>query len=131
MEVHAYHGATLQQVRDAYTRQPNADDEVDEVPVELAKYRLDLQPPSTRRGRGANQLGAKTFRQRLDAEKGAQFIIAVKNTNRWDTPGEQQAYALAVTLERDERHTPLYAELRARLEAIVEVEVEVEVEIQG
>jgi Subtilase family len=123
MEIHAYHGASLQQVRNAYTHpQENEDEE----PVELREFRLDLQPSSARRGKGTHQLGAKTFHRPLDHTKADQFIIAVKNTNRWDTPGTQQAYALAVVLERDRGHTPLYAELRAKLELIAEIEAEVE-----
>jgi hypothetical protein len=123
MEIHAYHGASLRQVRDAYTHPQENDDE---EPVELKKFRLDLQPSSKSRGKGAHQFGSKKFHRRLDRAKDDQFIIAIKNTNRWDTPGEQQAYALAVVLERDRGHTPLYAELRAKLEAIAEIEVEVQ-----
>ena len=123
MEIHAYYGAPLQQVRVAYTHpQKNEDEE----PVELQAFRLDLQPSSTRRGKGTHQLGSKTFLKKLDHTRADEFIIAVKNTNRWDTPGTQQAYALAVALERDRGHTPLYAELRARLEVIAEIEAEVE-----
>lgn len=124
MEIHAYRGASLQQVQDAYTRQPKSDEE---EPFELKKFRLDLQPSSTRRGKGAHQFGSKTFQKRLDQAKSDQFIIAIKNTNRWDAPGAQQAYALAVVLERDRDHTPLYAELRARLEVMAEIEAELEV----
>jgi hypothetical protein len=138
MEIHAYLGASLQHVRDAYTKtrkqnQTQEDgepqqDEDDEEPVELRNYRVDLQPSSRYRGKGANQLGSKTFRTRLSKEKGDQFVIAVKNTNRWHALGEHQTYALAVVLERDHDHAPLYAELRARLEVITEIEVEVELE---
>jgi hypothetical protein len=123
MEIHAYRGASLQQVRHAYTRQQKNEDE---EPIELRKFRLDLQPASTRRGKGAHQLGSKTFRRPLDQLKDDHFIIAIKNTNRWDIPGAQQAYALAVVLERDRDHAPLYAELRARLEVMAEIEAEVE-----
>jgi hypothetical protein len=121
MEIHAYHGASMQQVRDAYTRQQRNGDE---EPGELSKFRLDLQPSSTHRGKGAHQVGWKTFHQKLDRAKADQFIIAVKNTNRWDAPGAQQAYALAVVLERDRHHASLYAELHARLEVIAEIEIE-------
>jgi subtilisin family serine protease len=123
MEIHAYHGASLSQVQDAYTRQQKNHDE---EPVELRKFRLDLQPASTRRGRGAHQFGSKTFYKRLDHLRADEFIFAIKNTNRWDAPGAQQAYAFAIVLERDRGHAPLYAELRARLEVIAEIEAEVE-----
>jgi hypothetical protein len=123
MEVHAYHGASLQQVRAAYTKPQK---EVDEDPIELREFRLDLQPSSRRRGKGVHQLGSREFLKRIDQAKGDQFVIAVKNTNRWDTPGTKQSYALAVVLERDRGHAPLYAELRTRLEVIAEIEAEVE-----
>lgn len=124
MEIHVYHGAALQQVRIAYTNQQRNEDE---DPIELSAYRLDLQPSSTHRGKGAHQVGSRTFQKRVDHTKGDQFIIAIKNTNRWDTPGTKQTYALAVALERDHAHAPLYAELRARLEAIAEIEAEAEI----
>ena len=123
MEIHAYRGVSLQQVQDAYTRQQKSDEE---EPLELRRFRLDLQPSSMRRGKGAHQFGSKTFQKRLDHTKGDQFIIAIKNTNRWDVAGARQAYALAVVLERDRGHAPLYAELRARLEVMAEIEAEVE-----
>jgi len=122
MEIHAYRGASLQQVRAAYTRQPKNDDE---EPVELQRFRLDLQPSSRGRGKGAHQFCSKRFQKRLDNARGDQFIIAVKNTNRWDTPGAQQAYGLVVVSERDRDHAPLYAELQASLEVIAEIEAEV------
>jgi hypothetical protein len=123
MEFHAYHGASLEHVRDAYTRPQRTEDE---DPAELRRFHLDLQPSTRGRGKGAHQLGSKTFLRRFNDSKGPQLVIAVKNTNRWDTPGAKQEYALAVVLERDHDHTPLYAELRARLEAIAEIELEAE-----
>ena len=123
MEIRAYHGASLQQVRHAYTRQQENDDQ---EPIELRKFHQELQPASTRRGKGAHQFGSKIFRRPLDHLKDDQFIIAIKNSNRWDTPGAQQTYALAVVLERDRDHAPLYAELRARLEVMAEIEAELE-----
>jgi subtilisin family serine protease len=123
MEIHAYRGVSLQRVQDAYTRQQKSDEE---EPVELRRFRLDLQPSSTRRGKGAQQFGSRTFQKRLDHTEGDQFVIAIKNTNRWDATGALQPYALAVVLERDHGHTPLYAELRARLEVMAEVEAELE-----
>jgi Subtilase family len=124
MEIHAYHGASLQQIRNAYTKPQKNEDE---DPVELEAFRVDLQPSSTRRGKGVHQLGSKKFHKRIDPAKGDQFVVAIKNTNRWDTPGTRQDYALAVMLERDRRHASLYAELRARLEAVAEIEAELEI----
>ncbi|MGO9164951.1 MAG: S8 family peptidase [Streptosporangiaceae bacterium] len=123
MEFHAYHGASLEEVRDAYTRPQRTEDE---DPAELRRFHIDLQPSARGRGKGANQLGTKTFLQRFNDARGSQLVIAVKNTNRWDTSEARQGYALAVVLERDHDHVPVYAELRARLQAIAEIELEAE-----
>jgi hypothetical protein len=40
-------------------------------------------------------------------------------------PGDRQRYALAVVLERDVDHRPLYAELRAELHLLAEAELEI------
>lgn len=120
MDIQVYFGASVETVRAAYVKEAGAEDQ---SPPELERYRRDLQPPSTQRGKGAHQFCTVTFRQRLDRGKGKDFILAVRNTNRWDTPGARQAYALAVELERDTQHADLYAELRAQLEAVAEIEV--------
>lgn len=120
MDIQVYFGAPVETVRAAYVKAAGAEDQ---SPPELDKYRRDLQPPSTQRGKGAHQFCTVTFRQRLDRGKGTDFILAVRNTNRWDTPGARQAYALAVELERDTHHADLYAELRAQLEAVAEIEI--------
>jgi Subtilase family len=120
MDMQVYFGVPVATVRAAYVKEAGAEDQ---SPPELEKYKRDLQPSSTHRGKGANQFCAVTFRQRLDSAKGTDFILAIRNTNRWDTPGARQAYALAVQLERDTQHADLYAELRAQLEAVAEIEI--------
>ena len=120
MDIQVYFGAPVETVRAAYVKEAGAEDQ---SPPELDKYRRDLQPPSVQRGKGAHQFCTVTFKQRLDRDRGADFILAVRNTNRWDTPGARQAYALAVELERDTHHADLYAELRAQLEAVAEIEI--------
>jgi hypothetical protein len=120
MDIQVYFGAPVATVRAAYVREAGAEDQ---SPPELERYKRDLQPSSTHRGKGAHQFCTVTFRQRLDSDKGTEFILAIRNTNRWDTPGARQAYALAVELERDTQHTDLYAELRAQLEAVAEIEI--------
>lgn len=85
-----------------------------------------LKHPSLRsRSRGANQLGAAIFKQRLRETDGQEFILAVQNVNRWAPTDEPQPYAIAVTLWRDEDQPEIYAELEAELEARVEIELEV------
>jgi hypothetical protein len=124
MDVHVYYGAPIETVRAAYVKQSSPEDQ---SPPELERYRRELQPSSIQRGKGAHQFCAVTFKQRLDRAGGTEFILALRNTNRWDTPGARQEYALAVGLERDADHAGLYAELRAQLEAVAEVEIELEV----
>jgi Subtilase family len=121
MDIQVYFGASIETVRAAYVRQAGAEDQ---SPPELDKYRRDLQPSSVQRGKGAHQFCNVTFRQRLDRAKGTEFVLALRSTNRWDTPGARQTYALAVELERDPDHADLYAELRAKLEVVAEIEIE-------
>jgi Subtilase family len=120
MNMQVYFGVPVATVRAAYVKEAGAEDQ---SPPELERYKRDLQPSSTHRGKGTNQFCAVTFRQRLDIAKRTDFILAIRNTNRWDTPGARQAYALAVQLERDTQHADLYAELRAQLEAVAEIEI--------
>lgn len=132
MMVRVYRGVSLDEVRDAYARQlevppPTHNDEnsnQDTTPPALRSYEMDLQPSDTHRARGAHQYGTKPFAQRLKRERDNDLILAVRNTNRWATPGDSQRYALAVVFERDNNHRELYAELHAQLEALAEVEIE-------
>ena len=54
----------------------------------------------------------------------------IRSVNRWCDDTTKQDYALAVSLQRDDDRTELYAELAAQLEAIVEVRIEVETELE-
>lgn len=47
----------------------------------------------------------------------------VQNVNNWDEPDAEQDYALAIALEHEDG-PPLYAELRAEVEATITLEVE-------
>lgn len=116
----AFLGASVDQVRVAYAKPSEGDDQ---VPEDLKNARVDLQPAD--RSHGAHQWGSHRFAQRLKAHQDP-LVIVVRNTNRWDTPGATQAYALAVVLEREAWRTPLYDELRARFELLTEQEIELD-----
>jgi hypothetical protein len=55
----------------------------------------------------------------------------VRNTNRWTPDGPPEPYALAVVLERDGDHRPLYVELRVALDAQVRSTIREEVPVEG
>lgn len=134
MSVRAYRGVSLDAVADAYAQvdrterdSPDGDD-VSSEPAALAgirRYLVDLRPSDSRRAKGANQYAGVMFGQVLAEERGRDLMLVVSSTSRWATPGERQRYALAVALERDADHSPLYAELRAELGLLAEVEVEI------
>ncbi|MGH3766052.1 MAG: S8 family peptidase [Pseudonocardiaceae bacterium] len=131
MMVRAYHGVSLEEVRDAYVDQlevpasaQDDDSNRDTTPPALRRYEIDLQPSDRHRAQGAHQYGSRVLPQRLKSERGHDLILAVRNTNRWAGNGESQRYALVVVFERDADHRELYAELRAQLQALAEVEIE-------
>lgn len=95
---------------------------------ELGSRILKLAPTPTVLSRGANQVGRKIFRQRLDPNVDAPMFLVVRNVNRWDDDGAEQSYGLAVALWRSSDQRELFAELEARLEAVVEVPIEIEME---
>lgn len=122
MDFWAFRGASVDEVRDAYAAPADSDD----VPERLKTKHLELQPATMGRSAGANQWASREFPQAFKAHHDP-LVIVVRNTNRWDARGAIQRYALAVVLEREPwRGTPLYAELRARLDVLVEIEAEVE-----
>lgn len=131
MSFQVFHGPTVAEVRTAYVKAEEAselDDDVDATPVSIRESQLNLQPSDQERSRGTNQLARITRSTKVAADKPDEYVIAVRNMNRWDTPAATQNYSLAIALERDELHGELYAELSVGLEALVaEVEVEVEV----
>jgi Subtilase family len=136
MEVRAFRKISVSAVATAYSAQmadpertatdrPDRDVPEDEsTPATIRKFDIGLDP--TDRFRGANQVGIKVFKQAFNPQQDAELVVVVRNTSRWDVPGAHQRYALAVALERDNDHAPLYAELQAHLEVISEVELEVE-----
>ncbi len=85
-------------------------------PTSIRARALELEPGSKRRSAGANQVGTKVFKKVLDSAAGLDFVVAVRNVNRWSPLGFPESYALAIVLERDEGHQQLYAELRAEFE---------------
>jgi hypothetical protein len=132
MGVQIFYGAPIADVQRAYVTAEETDelaDDEDATPVALDRFKLDLQPANADRGRGAHHFATYSRSQRFDGQRGTEFIVAVRNVNRWDTPGALQRYALAVALERDLDHAELYAELQLQLEALATIELENEVEI--
>jgi len=132
MGVTVYHGAAFDDVKRAYVlaeENEELDDDADATPSSLDKFKLAMQPADSNRGRGAHHYGSYTRYRRFEANHGSDLVIAVRSVNRWDTPGAEQGYALAVALERDADHAELYSELHVRLEALAEVEVEQEIEL--
>lgn len=128
-----FHGPSVNEVREAYIL-AQSDEELEEdvaaAPRGLRPLQLQLQPTDTARSRGANQFGRYSRRTKLSDERPDEFVVAVRSLNRWDVPGAEQSYSLAILLERDDQHPGIYAELSVELEALAEVEVEVEVEVE-
>lgn len=136
MGFQVYYGPSVEEVRAAYVRAESDEqmqDDVAQSPTELGAFKLPLHPADRDRSRGANQLGRYQRRTRISEEAPENFVVAVRNLNRWDLEGEEQPYSLAVLLERDELHPEIYAELRAELEPLVEAEAEsvVEAEVEA
>ena len=125
MEFEVVKGLPLDEVSQTFAKIGNEEDV--STASELGSKKVDLQPSTRTRSRGANQLGRKIFHQRLDASDSPMFLV-VRHINRWDDDGAEQSYALAVALWRDDDRPELHAELEAQLEAVIEVPVEVEIE---
>lgn len=136
MQVQVYRGASVDDVADAYLAERQAppepgeastdgapDDQVVSGPPSLGRFKLDLQPADRDRSRGAHVFGTIKHQIRLRPDDGAEYVIAVQNVNRWEATGVTQPYALAVVLERDRGHEPIYAELQAAVQVEVRVEV--------
>lgn len=134
MGFQVYYGPSVEEVRAAYVRAESDEqmqDDVAQTPSELRSAQLALHPADRDRSRGANQLGRYQRRTRIPEDGPQNFIVAVRNLNRWDIENGEQSYSLAVLLERDEQHPEIYAELRAELEPLIEVEIEAEVEAEA
>lgn len=132
MGIQMFHGASIAEVQRAYVAAEETDELTDDpnaAPAALDRFKLALQPANANRGRGAHHFATYGRSRRFDSRRGVEFIVAVRNVNRWDTSGALQRYAFAVALERDLDHADLYAELQLQLEALATVELENEVEI--
>lgn len=138
MEFEVYRGVSLEDVAEAYVRdEPTPagdlafadqsgltfDGEAEAGateqalgPASVRARAIGLEPSSQRRSAGANQVGTVLFKRALNSSKGLDLVVAVRNVNRWSPEGVSEEYAVAVVLERDDDHRPLYAELRAQLE---------------
>lgn len=137
MKFEVVRGLTPGRVSELFLASPDDDDaEGDNAggggngnPVRLSDLssvqRLQLEPATRPRSAGANQLGRKTFHQRLRKADGEVFLVVVQNTNRWSPSGGRQPYGLAVTLWQDRADVDLYADLQARIRAEARVELEV------
>jgi hypothetical protein len=116
----------LEQIED---ENGESDDEQDAASggVRLQDVVLAMSPGPRARSRGANQYARRVLRQKLKDNRypGRQMFLAVKNTAYWQDEDELLDYALTVSLERDDGHAEIYAELEGRVEAPVEVRLEV------
>ncbi|WP_211358067.1 S8 family peptidase [Amycolatopsis cihanbeyliensis] len=122
MSVYAYRGPSVQEVQRKFTASGG------EPPEALDNAKVDLQPSDKRRLLGANQAATKRWTtHRWKHPEHERLVLVVRNTSRWAAPDDPQRYALAVVLEVDESMPGLYAELRARFEALVEIETEIEI----
>ena len=137
MEFHLVKGLPVEEVVEVFAKvqgEDLADDSEEDgtrppTPSQLGSHLVKLEPGTEARSRGANQLGRRTFRNRLDSERDSPMFLVVRNVNRWDDDGATQPYSLAVALWRDEQQAELHAELEAQLEAVVELPVEIEIEV--
>ncbi|MEE6296615.1 S8 family peptidase [Georgenia wangjunii] len=143
MQVHVYRGVTVNAVADAYLAERQApvsaqevaeDDSPDDArvtgPAAIAQFQLELQPVPKFRSRGAHLYGTALRKTRLDRSDGEEYVIAVQSLNRWRPPESIDRYALAVVLERDRDHAPIYGELFAALDIETLAEVQAEVRLQ-
>ncbi|WP_405973364.1 S8 family peptidase [Streptomyces sp. NBC_00988] len=81
------------------------------------RQRIPLRPSRTARSAGANQVGKFIWRSALKKfnENSSEFVLAVQNVNRWDSPTRKQPYAIAVRLWVGDRLPPVYADLRTKI----------------
>ncbi|MDJ1644098.1 S8 family peptidase [Streptomyces pakalii] len=81
------------------------------------KQRIPMQPSRTARSAGANQVGKFVWRSGLKRfnENSSEFVLAVQNVNRWDSPTRKQPYAIAVRLWVGDELPPVYADLQTKI----------------
>ena len=122
MSVYAYRGRGVDEVKAKYAVSGG------EPPDDLAKAKVDLWPADRERLLGANQAASAEWTHGWKRGEHDNLVVVVRNSSRWPNPEYQQKYALAVALEVDPESTPaIYADLRARFEALAEIEVEIEI----
>jgi hypothetical protein len=130
MSVWAFYGATVKQVASAFAEDPGLSathTSDDNPPMAIRRYRLDLQPADSARGRGAHHVGRFSRQRPFQGTNGRAVVIAVRNSKQWESIDPVQRYALAVALQQQPYSgAALYAELRAHFEALIEVEIEAE-----
>ncbi|MFH9134794.1 S8 family peptidase [Streptomyces sp. NPDC017524] len=82
-----------------------------------ARQRIPMRPSRTARSAGANQVGKFAWRSGLNRfnENSSEFVLAVQNLNRWDSPTKKQPYAVAIRLWVGEGLPPVYADLRTKI----------------
>ncbi|MET9554318.1 S8 family peptidase [Streptomyces sp. NPDC006645] len=81
------------------------------------KQRIPMKPSRTARSAGANQVGKFVWRSGLKMfnENSSEFVLAVQNVNRWDSPTSKQPYAVAVRLWVSDDLPPIYTDLRTKI----------------
>ncbi|WP_405018470.1 S8 family peptidase [Kitasatospora sp. NBC_00070] len=89
------------------------------------RNKVDLTPSVPIRSAGANQLGSRTWTRSLPylEQYSSEFVVAVRNRNRWHAASVKQSYALVVRLWVDERLSPIYDDLRSTLSLRSQVRV--------
>ena len=82
--------------------------------------RIAMKPSRTVRSTGANQLGRFVWRSALQRfnDNSSDFVLAVQNLNRWDSPTRKQPYAVAIRLWVGENLPPIYADVRSKIRAM-------------
>jgi hypothetical protein len=81
------------------------------------RQRIPMKPSRTARSAGANQLGRFVWRSGLQKfnDNSSDFVLAVQNVNRWDSPTRKQPYAVAIRLWVGDNLPPIYADVRAKV----------------
>ncbi|MFE2193420.1 S8 family peptidase [Streptomyces olivaceus] len=82
-----------------------------------SRQRIQMKPSRTARSAGANQVGKFVWKSGLPVfnENSSEFVLAIQNVNRWDSPTRKQPYAIAVRLWVGDDLPPVYADLRTKI----------------
>ncbi|WP_327691332.1 S8 family peptidase [Streptomyces sp. NBC_00461] len=81
------------------------------------RQRIQMKPSRTARSAGANQVGRFAWKSGFTRfnENASEFVLAIQNVNRWDSPTRRQPYAVAVRLWVGDNLPPVYADLRTKV----------------